>query len=84
MADTTLYPKWEGGDALASRSNVGYPMTRSAYSRQLRIENRHWRWNWGTPIRPHPLRWDAKMSACRKEGGGGVVAQRRAVMARTW
>ena len=41
------------------------------------------RWNWGTPKPFDPLGWDAKMLAYGTEGGGGVVAKRRAVMART-
>src|SRR5215470_5764278 len=41
------------------------------------------RWNWGTP-KPFDLPWwDAKMLAYGTEGGGGVVAQGLAVMART-
>ena len=41
------------------------------------------RWNWGTP-KPFDLPWwDAKMRAYGTEGGGGVVAQCLAVMART-
>jgi len=41
------------------------------------------RWNWGTPKPFDPPGWDAKMLAYGTEGGGGVVAKRRAVMART-
>jgi len=38
-----------------------------------------------TPFSPpfDPPRWDAKMLAYGMQGGGGVVAKRRAVMART-
>ena len=42
------------------------------------------RWNWGTPKPFDPSWWDAKMLAYGMEGGGGVVAQCLAVMARTW
>ena len=41
------------------------------------------RWNWGTPKPFDPPWWDAKMLAYGTEGGGGVVAKRLAVMART-
>ncbi len=43
---------------------------------------RLWRWNWGTPI-PLYLNQDAKMPACGREGGGGVVAECLVVMTRT-
>jgi hypothetical protein len=32
----------------------------------------------------YPKQWDANMPAYGLEDGGGVVAQRLAVMARTW
>ena len=42
------------------------------------------RWNWGTPKPFDPPGWDATMLAYGTEGGGSVVAQYLAVMARTW
>jgi len=39
--------------------------------------------NVGTPTPRHPPWRDTKMPVCGREGGGGVVAKRRAVMART-
>ena len=39
--------------------------------------------NWGTLKLLYPLRWDARMPACRREGGGDVVIERFPVMGKT-
>ena len=58
----------------------GSPTIHSAYSRQAKgCENTSTR-NWGTLILLYPPRRDARMLACRREGGGSIVAKGQFVM----
>ena len=82
MADTPG-PKWEGGGQAGSSLPPGLSLIRSALSRQLRVARTSLLTELGNSNAVAPRQWDAKMPAYGREDGGGVVAKRLAVMART-
>ena len=81
----TLAPKWYGGRRI--RSELVGALSRSPLGGKQAATGRSihiFAWNWGTPTLLYLRKRDAKMRACRTEGGGDVGAQRLAVMAKTW